>query len=232
MRTSDTKPVEISREVYDKLIHNSVVLEKDKRADKVLQLADGTFLKLFRQKPWLSSATLQPYAIRFIDNARLLKAREIPTVRPTALFNIPAIAHMAVQYDPLPGKTLRQIAENDGFTDSQALQLGEFIALLHNKGVYFRSLHLGNIILTPEGKPGLIDIADMFVRKKPLRIDQRIRNFRHMLRYARDKRAIGQDSLKKVTAAYMENADLSQPGVAIIEKAFRSMLRDKSGDQL
>lgn len=36
------------------------VLEKDRYGVKVLHLADGTFLKLFRRKSWLSKTTFFP----------------------------------------------------------------------------------------------------------------------------------------------------------------------------
>ena len=69
-------------------------------------------------------------------------------------------------------------------------QLARFIAELHQAGVYFRSLHLGNVVLTPQGKLGLIDIADLSIQRWPLLGSQRLRNFRHMLRDARDPMAV------------------------------------------
>ena len=48
------------------------VLEYDRHGDKVLQLADGSYLKLFRRKRLLSSAAWYPYAKRFADNALAL----------------------------------------------------------------------------------------------------------------------------------------------------------------
>ena len=64
--------------------------------------------------------------------------------------------------------------------------LGAFIAKLHDRGVYFRSLHLGNIVMTPEGTLGLIDIADMRFSRGQLTASQRKRNLRHLLRYPSD----------------------------------------------
>jgi len=38
---------------------------------------------------------------------------------------------------------------------------------LHEKGIYFRSMHLANVILTPDGTLGLIDISDMKTFHRP-----------------------------------------------------------------
>jgi hypothetical protein len=67
---------------------------------------------------------------------------------------------------------------------------GKFIREPHNKGAYFRSLHLENIILTPENQLGLIDISNLKVHKKILPEKLRIRNFIHMSRYTDDNTAI------------------------------------------
>ncbi len=37
----------------------------------------------------------------------------------------------------------------------------------HEKGIYLRSAHLANVILTPEGTLGLIDISDMKTFHRP-----------------------------------------------------------------
>lgn len=58
---------------------------------------------------------------------------------------------------------------------------------LHEKGIYFRSAHLANVILTPDGKLGPIDISDMKTFHRPLRKRLGLRNFKHMLRYEQDR---------------------------------------------
>ena len=51
---------------------------------------------------------------------------------------------------------------------------------LHDEGIYFRSLHLGNVVLTPQGELGLIDIADVRLHRGPLTRFWRKRNLRRM----------------------------------------------------
>jgi len=172
---------------YLALREGATVLEADGTGDKVLRLADGSMLKLFRRKRLLSSAAWYPYAQRFADNCRHLQERQIPCPVVKAVYRIGAIERDAVHYAPLPGQTLRQVREQPADHDQLRAQLGRFIAILHERGVYFRSAHMGNVVLTPEGELGLIDIADLRIFRRPLRKSQRLRNFKHMLRYPQDR---------------------------------------------
>ncbi|EPM49330.1 toluene tolerance protein [Pseudomonas syringae] len=172
---------------YLDLVQGAEVLEADGTGDKVLRLRDGSMLKLFRRKRLVSSAAWYPYAQRFADNCVTLAQRTIPCPRVLTVCRIAEIERDAVHYDPLAGYTLRQLLGSALSDDSLRTQLGRFIADLHEKGIYFRSAHLGNVILTPEGNLGLIDIADMKTYRRPLRKSLRLRNFKHMLRYQEDR---------------------------------------------
>ncbi|POF87460.1 toluene tolerance protein [Pseudomonas putida] len=172
---------------YLALREGATVLEADGTGDKVLRLIDDSMLKLFRRKRLLSSAAWYPYAQRFADNCRHLQERQIPCPVVKAVYRIGAIERDAVHYAPLPGQTLRQVLEEPADHDQLRAQLGRFIAILHERGVYFRSAHMGNVVLTPEGELGLIDIADLRIFRRPLRKSQRLRNFKHMLRYPQDR---------------------------------------------
>lgn len=85
------------------------VLEADRHGDKVLRLADGSILKIFRRKRLITSAALYPYAQRFANNAETLAKLGIPVPRIIAVGRIQEIARDAVHYEPLAGKTLREM---------------------------------------------------------------------------------------------------------------------------
>jgi tRNA A-37 threonylcarbamoyl transferase component Bud32 len=172
---------------YLALRENATVLEADGSGDKVLLLEDGTILKLFRRKRLLSSALLFPYAQRFAHNIDALKKRGVPCPEVIATYRIASISRDAVRYTPLPGLTIRQVLKQTGENAPLRAELGTFIANLHDRGVYFRSLHLGNVILTPESKLGLIDISDMKCQRRALNESKRLRNFQHLLRYKEDR---------------------------------------------
>tara|TARA_B110000503_G_C7128755_1_gene405861 strand:+ start:50 stop:691 length:642 start_codon:yes stop_codon:yes gene_type:complete len=173
------------KEDYLTLRKGAKVIESDTHGDKVLILADGTYLKLFRVKRLLTSARLSPYSTRFAKNATKLVKLGIPTLNVNAVYRIPAIRRTAVHYYPLTGSTLRNL--QNGIDITLADKLGRFFRELHDKGVYFRSLHFGNIVLTPENQLGLIDISDMKLYGKSLSENQRIKNFQHTARYVKDQ---------------------------------------------
>lgn len=182
---------------YKKLRENADVIEKDGFGDKVLRLKDGTFLKLFRRKRLISSAAIWPYAQRFADNATKLQELGIPCPTIISVFRIPEIERDAVHYHPLPGLTLRQLRDGDSaYPDDLRARFAQFVEHIHNLGVYFRSIHLGNVILTPEGNIGLIDISDMKIFRRPLNTWQRKRNFSHMTNDMKDREWLFPSSVK------------------------------------
>ncbi|MCI0918825.1 toluene tolerance protein [Pseudomonas stutzeri] len=176
-------PSHLSDSALAALTDGAAVLEKDSHGPKVYRLADGRFLKLFRRKRLISSAALRPYSMRFCLNAERLVDRGIPTLQPLALYKLSDRLLSAVLYRPLAGKTLKEVYldEPEAFCNHLP-QLAQFIRELHRKGVYFRSLHLGNIVLTPEGALGLIDIADLTVQPRPLPKTKARRNLAHFSR--------------------------------------------------
>lgn len=175
----------IDHQTYLKLREGAEALEIDGSGEKVLRLADGTFLKLFRRKRLISSALWYPYAQRFADNARRLQALGIAAPEVLEVFRVPAISRDVVHYRPLPGQTLRFLIRQ-GLSVELEKELksryADFVDYLCSRGVYFRSLHLGNVVLMPQGGFGLIDVADMLISGRPLSRLMRARQRRIMAR--------------------------------------------------
>ena len=173
----------LSHSAYEQLILGARILKADSHGPKVYELADGTMLKLFRRKRLISYATIYPYAQRFYDNCFALKKMAIPCPSPISLLKIPSIKRTAVHYMPLPGETIRALIKKTDNLDPLREKLGSFINHLHTLGIYFRSVHMGNIVLTPNNELGLIDIADLKIKKRSLSDSQRARNLKHIARY-------------------------------------------------
>ena len=107
-----------------------------------------------------------------------------------------------IEYQPLDGEMLRGKLKES--TDDKLFNLtARFIAELHRKGIYFRSLHFENIIYH-EHKLGLIDIADMKIYPRPLSRALRQRNFQHFMRYAADAALINHFGQDKFEAIYQQ----------------------------
>jgi tRNA A-37 threonylcarbamoyl transferase component Bud32 len=222
--TVAVKRIDHSR--YLELLTEAKVLERDGYGEKVLALADGTLIKIFRRKRWLSTALFLPYARRFVRNTRLLAERGVLTVCVVDTTYCPTVGRHLVTYQPLPGATLRQALE-DLTSERRRLLLvfAQYVACLHRKGVYFRSLHFGNVIVPPDdGQLGLIDVADLSLHARPLSIRRRVRNFRHMLRYAQDRAALRECGWADFLNCYL--------AAEVLPARTRQMLLDRLGKML
>lgn len=186
----------LSEEQFNAWRNDARILEQDGHGEKVLLLADGTMLKLFRRKSWFSKTLLFPPAERFAENADALRALDIPCPQAIATYKLLNPYRSVVHYHPLVGETLRGLLNAEQSLEQLELfaKLAEFITSLHDKGVYFRSLHLGNIVLTPDGQLGLIDISDLRCLGRPLSRGMRNRNYRHLLRYEQDWALVDQSA--------------------------------------
>ncbi len=182
----------LSYEQYLVLHNGAEILASDSFGEKVLRLKDGSIIKLFRTKRIISSALFYPYALRFIKNAARLQDMGISTVTIIDSYKIPAIKRTAVHYMELEGETLRNHIMHYSLNGDIAKKLAAFIAKLHNDGVYFRSVHFGNLLISPGKSFGLIDIADMKIKNHSLNIGKRIRNFHHLTRYDVDRNSLKQ----------------------------------------
>jgi hypothetical protein len=192
----------LSRTQFDDLVGSAELVVADRSGPKVMQLANGNMIKLFRRKRLVSSAMFAPYAIRFVNNAFRLKELDIPTVTPVAVMHCRAASMYVVEYQPLAGELLRGLLQQQ---PNEALfeQTARFVAQLHRKGVYFRSLHFENVI-SHHGQLGLIDIADMKIYPRPLRASLRRRNFQHFLRYPADAELIDRFGRERFEAVYAQ----------------------------
>ena len=193
-----------AKEFQDWLSHGEV-LEKDSHGAKVIRLADGKLLKIFRSRRLPLLARLHPDAARFEDRAKRLQAAGIqtPIICETCWIDRNKLVS-ACLYEPLAGQPLDRI-----FRDRRAQfnlllpQLAAYIYRLHQRGIYFRSLHLGNILQTPNNDFGLIDFLDMRFKKRPLGRMLIRRNFQHLHNYLQ-RRKVENFPWEELVAAYKD----------------------------
>ena len=221
----------LSNREFDALKQGARILEEDGHGIKVLRLPDARILKLFRRKHLISSQLWSPHALRFDKNAKTLLKRGIPTLTVEQIFALPEMKLQAVLYHELPGITLRQwLRENQG-EKAKALieQFGRFVAKLHSEGVLFRSLHFGNVLVTPEQDLALIDIVDMSFRSRgALNTQQRIRNFAHIGRYTEDRKLFTQTGEQTFIEAYLAACQFLPKTRSTLKNAFLESLHVKT----
>lgn len=216
----------ISKAELDRLIEGGTALETEGSLFKVMLLPDQRIVKLFRRKRLLSSQIWLKHASRFANNAKELKQRGFITVDVESVFNVPEVERQGVLYKVLEGDTLRSWLprQDEKACEAKFEKFGTFVAEMHRKGILFRSIHLGNVLVLPDGRFGIIDIADMSFRTKgSLSVDQRIRNFHHMDRDDRDRPYFAKEAGSKFIQHYIEAAELPDKINLQLKSAFEGI---------
>ncbi|HSG88980.1 MAG TPA: toluene tolerance protein [Pseudomonadales bacterium] len=168
----------------DRLLADATIVEAGTPRPRVARLADGTLLKGFRHRRGWQRHWRRSRARAFIANAAELRRRGFLAPAPSSWLRGPDGIEY-VRYEPLPGHDLRQIDAPAAVTVTSLVDL---LLRLHDAGVLFRALHLGNVVLQTDGALALIDVSDVRFRRRPLGAHARGRNFTHLLRYPQDRR--------------------------------------------
>jgi hypothetical protein len=177
----------ISTAEFEQLRAGARLLESDYRGEKVLLTPDNRIIKLFYPRRKFTSARIYPYAHRFWNNASQLQEKGIISIHCEQLRHDRQNRRHLISYPLLPGTTLRDRLAETSNTDDYLEKLATYLVTLHAKGILFRSIHLGNILVLDTGDYGLIDVADMSIQQRPLGLLKRARNFRHLLHDRRDR---------------------------------------------
>jgi hypothetical protein len=105
----------------------------------------------------------------------------------------------------LPGVSLENLFRQDpGKLSTLLPDLACFIRQIHRKRIYFRSLHVGNILSLPDGGFGLIDILDLKRCLLPLGRWRIQRNFRHLIRHI-ERHGLDGFPVDEIYRLYQEN---------------------------
>lgn len=195
-------------QALENMLAGGEVLEQDERGYKVIRLQSGDILKIFRVRRKVSGTRIYSHARRFIRNAERLHQLGVSTVQCKRLYHFANSTDTAVLYVPLAGYTVKKLVEADLLNREMAMALGMFIARLHQLGIHFRSLHMGNILVMSDGQYGLIDISDMSIYLWPLFCNTRLRNFRHLSRYPDDIKRLGKLSWESLQEGYFANSQI------------------------
>ena len=195
----------VSANQLEDWVTHGEVLEKDSRGVKVVRLADGRLLKIFRSRRHPLLVRLRPDARLFSRNAQRLQTLGIRIPQILDSFWIDRSQGVsACLYQPLEGQPLDKLFRDARPEFGPLLPgLAAYIRNLHRKGIYFRSLHLGNILRTPDGDFGLIDFLDLRFKRHPLGPMLVRRNFRHLQDYLA-RRKVEQFPWDELMAAYAQ----------------------------
>ncbi len=158
-------------------------------------------IKIFNVRGYISSGFYNTYASRIIKNSIKLKEHEISSIEITNELAFQYNNRLSgVSYKYIPGKTYRDLGNK--ITKEMITDLAKYISIIHKKGIYFRAMHLGNILLHNK-KLFLIDIAKIHFYPWSLFIFTRARAFRRMIKYQDDIKHFGLINYKNLISEYM-----------------------------
>lgn len=198
---------ELSQSAWKTLCDNAQVISSHAvYGPKVIRLKGGEYIKVFNKKKGLSKRKFFPKYKTFIHNSQQLKALGFNTVEIVDVYFLPHIHAYAVQYVPLKGDDFRHVFKTN--PQEGVGPLMDFVVALHEKGIYFHGMHLGNV-LYHENQFGIIDMADLSFHCAPLRADLRVRQLRRLFDYHQDHPCFESIGFENILTLYIAKARLS-----------------------
>jgi len=153
---------------------------------KVFEKNGDTIIKLFYpKKSRLSSDRIRPRAMRFYRNVNQLHQSGYTVPRVDKIQFCPELRMYLLYYPKIQGRDIRCLAK-DGNLDV-IRHVAHLLADLHEKGIFYRSIHLENLLYQPDGKIALLDVTDVKFKSAALSWYFRYRNIRHLFNEPLDK---------------------------------------------
>lgn len=220
----------ISFSEFESLCSNAEILRWKNSFPRLMRHNDNLISKIWAKQKKPSSDWIYPYYLRFVRNARKLHSRGIIAPNVQSITKVKKTGIQIVTYEELPGASVREIIKHD--TDMVPLrELGLFIAILHKKGIFFTSLHLGNIIRLDSGDFGIIDIANTHFFLMPLGIYSRARNLSHLLSYKDDMALLCQKTNGDIVEVYLNHLSISSQEKERLFKLIQKKLKTRISNQ-
>jgi hypothetical protein len=172
-----------------------------------------------RQRSWLVSL-VRPYHRQFRRALQELPARGVRVPRYRAHGRVRGSDVRFVMYEWLEGEVLRaRLREVD------LGRLAAMVADLHARGVYFRGLHLGNVVQDTDGQLGLIDVQDVRLRRRPLSARMRARNLGILCAHPWDRAFLSPKRCSELVLAYCRAAGLGVADTARMRARVHAQIR-------
>jgi hypothetical protein len=165
--------------------NDALLLKTTYDRPKLLEKPNGEIIKVFYPKnKRFSSNHRKPYALRFCQNAEHLRNKNINAPLIQSIQYCAELDAYIIIYPKIPGENARVLSNMAArpIIPSTA----QYIAELHDKGIFFRSIHLENLLYDEKQGFSLLDIVDVTFKKNPLNIFLRYRNLKHMFRISDD----------------------------------------------
>lgn len=195
----------MSEVAWQEMASEFAVVEKSRNKLKVAADSEGNLYKCYYRPSFFSKRFFANEAKKFAENSEMLRALGIDAPDVRQLIYVDRVMTVAV-YPKLPGFSVRQLWNRNELNDDYSLmRLASFIGHLHDKGIYFRGLHVGNILFYDD-QFSLLDVSDVQFLGEPLKRTQRVRNFKPLLRYIEDQNALGKNKMRYLLSCYEDSS--------------------------
>lgn len=203
------RPRPVSSHWWDDIVADGEPLEFDEHGRQSIALNDGRILKVFRRHQCrYRSYRLHTCVARFANNADRLLAAGFASIVMLDTVVCHSRQRQGAIYQPLPGRSVRQLACAGEPVDMALSASAELLAQLHDRGIGFRGFQLGNVLMLPGGGCALMDVSDISWQRHAMSLRQRQRSFAHLLRYPEDRAIIDRDGLDRFLQAYFAASQL------------------------
>lgn len=191
----------LGREQLSQFIRENKLLDGTIERPGIMLTPAGEIVKSFYRRKIISTATFFPQAHQFQASGLKLIKRDIPAPVVKEIIYCEDIPVHMVIYDRLEGVDVRELCGSTGV--GCLSQLPGYLAHLHDLGVYFRAIHLGNILIYGD-VISLVDISDLSVANSSLGIFKRARNLAHLFNSEDDKAYFVTYGVGKFIQEYIE----------------------------
>jgi len=202
----------LSDDAYHDLITKSKVLVDCRHGPKVL-LQDGLIYKFFYLNKIFSRRFLWPQSQAFFEAGIKLAALKIPSPQVDAYYYYPKMRADIVGYQSVEGEAVAQLLSQCKTQEEKNQLINRFfifLSQLHQAGVFFKGIHLQNILLNDQQEFILIDIASVKIFDHPVTLHKRARNIKHLFRHALDGHFYREYGLTPLIDFYCDQAKLSK----------------------
>lgn len=200
-----------SREFYDicNNQNNKIIKFGKVNQPKVYEKDGDTIIKLFYPKQrLLSSDRIRPRAKRFYNNVKSLHTHGYDVPKVNKVQFCPELKMYVIYYNKIQGNDVRTLAKHGDL--NIIYNVADLLADLHKNGIFFRSIHLENLLSKPDGKIALLDLTDVKFKSRALTIYLRYRNIKHLLQEPNDRELWQAFGVKTFLDAYFKSAKLSR----------------------
>jgi len=216
----------INKKEVDKFVADSTLLLGNEDRPGIILTSNDRIGKFFYKRKFISTSTFIPQAVRFLKNSKALVEANVRGPQVDDIVFCPDIPAHIVFYDRIKGTDLRELCAREG-ADILRL-LPSYLSHLHNTGIYFRAIHLGNVIRCEDFSLALVDISDLYVRRFPLSISRRVRNLVHLIDTSEDIGFFEGYGLEKFIDEYNSCSALSLQDQEKLKKKFFARSNFKS----